>query len=157
LLARRWAAATLGDGGFGDVVTMPFPSIMPAVAAGSIDAGLVIHEARFTYPDRGLHAVVDLGQWWEQTTGLPIPLGAIVAREDLIAEHGVDALTTWLRSSVQYAWEHPQASAAYVAEHADEMEPDVQHQHIALYVNAFTAALGDEGVAAFDALLSADV
>jgi 1,4-dihydroxy-6-naphthoate synthase len=152
-VAQRWRDAEL-PAGFGDVVVMPFPSIMPAVAAGEVDAGLVIHEARFTYPDHGLHLVVDLGDWWESTSGLPLPLGAIVARDDLVAQYGVEALTGWLRASVQYAWEHPQASAAYVAAHADELSPEVQHQHIALYVNAFTAALGDEGVAAFDALLA---
>jgi 1,4-dihydroxy-6-naphthoate synthase len=152
-VAQRWRDAELPEG-FGDVIVMPFPSIMPAVAAGQVHAGLVIHEARFTYPDHGLHLVVDLGDWWEGATGLPLPLGAIVARDDLVAQHGVEALTGWLRASVQYAWEHPQASAEYVAAHADELSTDVQHQHIALYVNAFTAALGDEGAAAFDALLA---
>jgi 1,4-dihydroxy-6-naphthoate synthase len=155
LLARRWADAELPVG-FGDIIVMPFPEIMPAVARGDVDAGLVIHEARFTYADHGLHSVVDLGEWWERTTGLPIALGAIVARDDLVAEYGADALTGWLRGSVQYAWEHPQASAEYVAEHADEMSADVQRQHIALYVNEFTATLGDEGEAAFGALLRAD-
>jgi 1,4-dihydroxy-6-naphthoate synthase len=153
LLAQRWTDAELPEG-FGRVVVLPFPEIMPAVARGDVDAGLVIHEARFTYADHGLHAVVDLGEWWERTTGLPIALGAIVARDDLVAEYGTDALTGWLRGSVQYGWEHPQASAVYVAEHADEMSPEVQRQHIALYVNAFTAALGDEGDAAFRALLN---
>jgi 1,4-dihydroxy-6-naphthoate synthase len=152
LLAQRWADAELPQG-FGNVVVMPFPEIMPAVARGEVDAGLVIHEARFTYSSHGLHAVVDLGEWWERATGLPIALGAIVARDDLVAEYGAHALTGWLRASVQYAWEHPQASAEYVADHADEMSPEVQRQHIALYVNAFTAALGVEGEAAFDALL----
>jgi 1,4-dihydroxy-6-naphthoate synthase len=152
-LARQWADAQL-PGGFGEVRVMPFPSIMPAVAAGEIDAGLVIHEARFTYADHGLHRIVDLGDWWEATTGLPIPLGAIVARDDLVAEYGTDALTGWLRASVQYAWEHPQASATYVAEHADELSTDVQQRHIDLYVNRFTASLGDEGRAAFNALLA---
>jgi 1,4-dihydroxy-6-naphthoate synthase len=133
---------------------MPFAEIMPAVAAGNVDAGLVIHEARFTYRDHGLHAVVDLGQWWEESTGLPIALGAIVARDDVVAEHGIDALTRWTRESVEYAWANPDTSRTYVAEHADEMSPDVQRAHIALYVNEFTRGLGAEGLAAFDALLA---
>ena len=130
-----------------DVV--PFAQIMPAVRDGRYDAGLVIHEARFTYPSYGLSALVDLGEWWERDTGLPIPLGAILARRSL----DQDALADVVRSSVEYAWAHPAASSAYVAEHADEMSPDVQAQHIALYVNEFTRDLGDEGFAAASALL----
>jgi 1,4-dihydroxy-6-naphthoate synthase len=152
LLAQRWCASEL-PAGFGEIVVMPFPTIMPAVARDEVDAGLVIHEARFTYRALGLHAVVDLGEWWETATGLPIPLGAIVARDDLVEQFGVDALTGWLRASVEAAWDDPSASAGYVAAHADELSPEVQQQHIALYVNEFTAALGDEGRHAFDALL----
>jgi 1,4-dihydroxy-6-naphthoate synthase len=122
---------------------------MPAVRDGSYDAGLVIHEARFTYPSYGLTALVDLGAWWESDTGLPIPLGAILARRSLDAT----ALARAARASVEYAWADPAASAAYVAAHADEMAPDVQQQHIALYVNEFTRDLGDEGYAAAEALL----
>jgi 1,4-dihydroxy-6-naphthoate synthase len=128
---------------------MPFTSIMPAVRDGRYDAGLVIHEARFTYPGYGLRAMVDLGEWWEKDTGLPIPLGAIVA--DRALETG--KLAEVVRASVEYAWAHPAASARYVAEHADEMAPDVQQRHIALYVNEFTRDLGEEGYAAAEALL----
>jgi 1,4-dihydroxy-6-naphthoate synthase len=131
-----------------DVV--PFASIMPAVRDGHYDAGLVIHEARFTFPSYGLSALVDLGEWWERDTGLPIPLGAILAHRSLDAAQ----LSRVLRASVEHAWANPEASAAYVAEHADEMAPDVQAQHIALYVNEFTRDLGDEGYAAAEALLS---
>jgi len=152
-LTRRWAKENIPDG-FGEIIVMPFVNIMPAVATGEVDAGLVIHEARFTYRDHGLHAVVDLGQWWEDDTGLPIALGAIVARDDVIARYAIDTLTEWLTASVDHAWEHPDESRDYVAEHADEMSEDVQRAHIALYVNDFTRALGDEGQAAFDALLS---
>jgi 1,4-dihydroxy-6-naphthoate synthase len=123
---------------------------MPAVRDGHYDAGLVIHEARFTYGDYGLTALADLGQWWEADTGLPIPLGAIVAR----AELDTDALTATLRASVEYAWAHPEASAGYVAEHAAEMSPEVQRRHIALYVNEFTRELGEDGYAAAQALLA---
>jgi 1,4-dihydroxy-6-naphthoate synthase len=145
LLFRLWAAGQRPA----RIDVVPFASIMPAVRDGSYDAGLVIHEARFTYPSYGLTALVDLGAWWESDTGLPIPLGAILARRSLDAT----ALARAARASVEYAWADPAASAAYVAAHADEMAPDVQQQHIALYVNEFTRDLGDEGYAAAEALL----
>ena len=148
LLFRLWAAEFAP----GRVEVVPFETIMPGVAAGKWDAGLVIHEARFTYQRYGLAKLADLGEWWEGTTGLPIPLGAILARRD-----GVDAAaaTDWIRASVRYAWEHPEASRDFVLSHAQEMDPAVAQQHIDLYVNDFTADLGDEGYAAIDALLSA--
>lgn len=145
LLLRLWAAGQRPA----RIDVVPFAAIMPKVRDGNYDAGLVIHEARFTYPDYGLTALADLGEWWERDTGLPIPLGAILAR------HGLDgpAITRVIRASVEYAWSNPTACAAYVAEHADEMSPDVQQQHINLYVNNFTRDLGDEGYAAAAALL----
>ena len=146
LLFRLWAAGQRPA----RIDVVPFASIMPAVRDGRYDAGLVIHEARFTYPEYGLSEMADLGQWWEADTGLPIPLGAIVARSEL----DTDALTATLRASVSYAWAHRHASAGYVAEHAAEMSPDVQRQHIDLYVNDFTRDLGEEGYAAADALLA---
>jgi 1,4-dihydroxy-6-naphthoate synthase len=146
LLFRLWAAGQRPA----RIDVVPFASIMPAVRDGHYDAGLVIHEARFTYGDYGLTALADLGQWWETDTGLPIPLGAIVAR----AELDTDALTATLRASVEYAWAHPEASAGYVAEHAAEMSPEVQRRHIALYVNQFTRELGEDGYAAAEALLA---
>jgi len=145
LLLRLWAAGQRPA----RIDVVPFAKIMPAVRDGEYDAGLVIHEARFTYPGYGLTALADLGAWWEADTGLPIPLGAILARRGLDAA----ALARVLRASVEYAWAHPTASAAYVAEHADEMSPDVQQQHIDLYVNEFTRDLGDKGYAAATALL----
>ena len=145
LLFRLWAAGRRPA----RIDVVPFASIMPAVRDGEYDAGLVIHEARFTYPAYGLQALVDLGAWWESDTGLPIPLGAILARRSL----DVAGLARAARASVEYAWAHPEASAAYVAAHADEMAPDVQQQHVALYVNEFTRDLGDEGYAAVTALL----
>ena len=149
LLFRLWAAQHV-PGGLGEIVVMPFHEIMPAVRDGAIDAGLVIHEARFTYPSYGLSLLADMGSWWEADTGLPIPLGAIVARRSL-DEPG--RIAAWIRASVAYAWANPEASRAYVLEHAQEMDPAVAQAHIALYVNGFTANLGDEGYAAIDALL----
>ena len=145
LLFRLWAAGQTPA----RVDVVPFPKIMPAVAAGEYDAGLVIHEARFTYQDYGLRSLVDLGAWWESDTGLPIPLGAILARRGLDA----DLLTRTIRTSVEQAWADPSASAAYVAAHAQEMSPAVQQQHIGLYVNEFTRELGEEGYHAIDTLL----
>lgn len=148
LLFRLWAAQQV-PGGVGEIVVMPFHEIMPAVRDGKIDAGLVIHEARFTYPSYGLSLLTDLGSWWESDTGLPIPLGAIIARRSL----DLQAISNWTRSSVEYAWANPDASRDYVMRHAQEMSPEVAQAHIALYVNEFTANLGDNGYAAVSALL----
>jgi 1,4-dihydroxy-6-naphthoate synthase len=146
LLFRLWA----GDRAPARIDVLPFDEIMPAVAGGRVDAGLVIHEARFTYPRYGLREVVDLGAWWEADTGLPIPLGAIVARHRAVdPEQAAD----WIRASVRAAWSDPAASRDYVLAHAQEMEPDVVDRHIDLYVNEYTHDLGAEGRAAVDALL----
>ncbi|MFJ9501318.1 1,4-dihydroxy-6-naphthoate synthase [Brevibacillus centrosporus] len=149
LLFRLWAAQNV-PGGVGEIVVMPFHEIMPAVRDGKIDAGLVIHEARFTYQNYGLTMMQDLGSWWESDTGLPIPLGAIIARRSM----DIEALTKWTRASVEYAWAHPEASRDYVAVHAQEMAPEVTQAHIDLYVNEFTRDLGDDGFAAISGLLS---
>lgn len=146
LLFRLWAV----NQGVGEISVLPFPEIMPAVRDGKYDAGLVIHEARFTYGNYGLTNVVDLGAWWESDTGLPIPLGAILARRTL----DVGGLGAVARASVEHAFANPSASAQFVAEHASEMDPDVQARHIALYVNEFSIDLGDEGYAAIEALLN---
>ncbi len=146
LLFRLWAAERGLDV---TIVVLPFEQIMPAVAEGSVDAGLVIHESRFTFPSYGLAAVQDLGEWWEGTTGLPIPLGGILARRD------VDAFTVdvSVRASVELAMSNPAATREFVRAHAQEMDDDVCRQHIGLYVNDFTVDLGDEGYAAVRGLL----
>ncbi len=148
LLFRLWTAQNV-PGGIGEVVVMPFDQIMPAVRDGQIDAGLVIHEARFTYPNYGLTLLQDMGSWWEADTGLPIPLGAIIARRSLDREQ----IANWARASVEYAWKHPQASRDYVLEYAQEMDPNVADSHIELYVNEFTRDLGEDGYHAIEALL----
>lgn len=153
LLFRLWAADVVPGGGVGEIVVMPFHEIMPAVRDGKIDAGLVIHEARFTYQNYGLHKLADMGEHWEATTGLPIPLGAIIARRDL----GPDKLRSYadaVRTSVRMAWDDPEASRPYVMAHAQEMDPSVADQHIGLYVNEFTADLGEDGYAAIRGLLT---
>ncbi|OUD02474.1 1,4-dihydroxy-6-naphthoate synthase [Streptomyces swartbergensis] len=152
LLFRLWAADTLSDG-VGEIVVMPFHEIMPAVRDGKVDAGLVIHEARFTYRDYGLHKLADMGEHWENTTGLPIPLGAIIAKRSL-GEQKLRLLADSIRTSVRAAWDDPEASRPYVMEHAQEMDPAVADQHIGLYVNEFTAGLGEDGYAAVRGLLT---
>ncbi|MEU6203523.1 1,4-dihydroxy-6-naphthoate synthase [Micromonospora musae] len=146
LLFRLWAA----DRPPARIEVVPFHEIMPGVAGGRYDAGLVIHEARFTYHRHGLTSLVDLGEWWEADTGLPIPLGAILARRGAVDP---EAAAGWIRESVRMAWADPAASRDYVLSHAQEMELDVVDRHIGLYVNEFSADLGEAGFAAVDALL----
>ncbi|MEU5975942.1 1,4-dihydroxy-6-naphthoate synthase [Streptomyces sp. NPDC047315] len=152
LLFRLWAATEV-PGGVGEVVVLPFHEIMPAVRDGRVDAGLVIHEARFTYQEYGLHRLADMGEHWESTTGLPIPLGAIVAKRSLGAER-LRLLAESVRASVRMAWDDPEVSRPYVREHAQEMDPSVADRHIGLYVNEFTANLGPDGYAAVRGLLT---
>ncbi|MFI8099640.1 1,4-dihydroxy-6-naphthoate synthase [Streptomyces sp. NPDC086023] len=152
LLFRLWAADVLPEP-VGRVVVMPFHEIMPAVRDGRVDAGLVIHEARFTYQEYGLHCLADMGEHWESTTGLPIPLGAIIARRSL-GEETLRALAEAARASVRMAWDDPEASRPYVRAHAQELAPGVADQHIGLYVNEFTANLGESGYAAVRGLLT---
>ena len=134
-------------------VEMVYSDIMPAVARGEVDAGLIIHESRFTYPQHGLAKVVDLGEWWESATGLPIPLGGILARRNL-GEETIRAVDDAIRRSVEHAFAHPADWKDYVRAHAQEMDEAVQRQHIDLYVNRFTADVGDEGERAIHELFA---
>ncbi|WP_329132993.1 1,4-dihydroxy-6-naphthoate synthase [Streptomyces sp. NBC_01476] len=152
LLFRLWAADQV-PGGVGEIVVLPFNEIMPAVRDGRVDAGLVIHEARFTYQNYGLHKLADMGEHWEATTGLPIPLGAIIARRSLGKER-LHALAEAARTSVRMAWDDPAVSREYVLAHSQEMDPAVADQHIGLYVNDFSADLGEDGYAAVRGLLT---
>jgi 1,4-dihydroxy-6-naphthoate synthase len=138
--------------GLGDVVELRYDRILAAVAGGEVDAGLIIHESRFTYADHGLARVADLGEWWEGETGLPVPLAGICARTDL-AEATVAAAEAAIRASVEYALAHPEASRDYVRAHSQELSDEVCAAHIALYVNEFSLDLGDEGSAAIDRLV----
>ncbi|SDI20543.1 1,4-dihydroxy-6-naphthoate synthase [Alteribacillus persepolensis] len=150
ILFRLWTAQQV-PGDIGSIRIMPFDEIMPAVQKGEVDAGLVIHEARFTYQTYGLHMLQDLGEWWEKDTGLPIPLGAIIVKRS--SNVNVSELANWIRQSVQYAWDHPDVSREYVLQHAQEMSPDVADSHIDLYVNGFTKDLGRDGYGAIESLL----
>ncbi len=131
---------------------MPFHEIMDAVLTGRADAGVIIHESRFTYQGFGLHQLLDLGEWWEGETGLPIPLGGIVARRSLGAAtiHSIEAA---LAAGVEYARANPSEAAQYIREHAQEMSAEVCAAHIGLYVNDFSQTLGDEGQRAIAELL----
>jgi 1,4-dihydroxy-6-naphthoate synthase len=133
-------------------VVMPFNEIMDAVLTGKAAAGLIIHESRFTYQDAGLHKLVDLGEWWEGETSLPIPLGGIVARRSLGADT-IAVIERALRAGVTYACSHPAEAASYIREHAQEISDEVCAAHIGLYVNDFSTELGAEGERAIAELL----
>jgi 1,4-dihydroxy-6-naphthoate synthase len=132
---------------------MRFDRIVAAVAAGEVDAGLIIHESRFTFAKAGLTRVADLGEWWEAETGRPIPLGAILARRDLDSAQAAQ-VNGAIRASLSFAREREPAIAAYVRAHAFEMEETVMRAHIELYVNAYTEDVGDDGVGAADELFA---
>lgn len=129
-----------------------FEQIMPAVEKGEFDAGLIIHESRFTFQDHGLKALCDLGDVWEEDTGLPLPLGVIAARRELGADV-IGRIEGGLSNSVRHAYAHPDESREYIREHAQEMSADVCKQHIELYVNDYSVDIGDEGTRAIDTLL----
>ena len=130
-----------------DRTPLVFSDIEGAVLDGRFDAGLIIHENRFTYEAKGLHKIVDLGEFWEQETGTPIPLGAIAVRRSL-PDPVKQTVNRLVRRSVEYAFAHRDASLPYVRAHAQEMDEAVMYKHIDLYVNQFSADLGDEGVRA---------
>ncbi|MDP2841462.1 MAG: MqnA/MqnD/SBP family protein, partial [Candidatus Methanoperedens sp.] len=134
-----------------NIVEMPFDRIMNAVSLGTADAGLIIHEGRFTYPKYNLVKLVDLGEWWEEETGLPIPLGGILAKRELGAAL-VREIDWLLRKSIEYAFQYPAHAREYIQSNAQELEDEVIDQHIKLYVNDYTLDIGD-GVTAIEKLL----
>jgi 1,4-dihydroxy-6-naphthoate synthase len=132
---------------------MVFDQIEQAVLSGNVDAGVIIHENRFTYQEKGLIKLLDLGEAWEEQTGLPIPLGGIIAHqriETTIAEQ-IDQL---IRKSVEFAFLNYPELPPYVRAHAQEMSEDVMRQHIDLYVNDFSLNIGTNGRKAIDYLLN---
>lgn len=138
----------------GDVVEMRYDRVLGAVARGEVDAGLIIHESRFTYASHGLVQVADLGAWWEGETGLPVPLAGICARADLPDDLVADAERA-IRASVAHAFAHPDESRPWVREHAQEMSDEVCDAHIALYVNEHSLDVGDAGMQAIHRLTHA--
>jgi len=123
---------------------MIFSDIEEAVLSRRCDAGLIIHENRFTYEQKGLFKVADLGELWEKKTSLPIPLGCIAVKRSL-SEDEKKHIDDLIRNSVEFAFQNPIASKEYIAYHAQEMDPAVQQQHIDLYVNEFSVTLGVDG------------
>ena len=136
-----------------NIVFLPFHEIMGAVASGEVDAGVIIHESRFTYPEHGLKKLLDLGEWWEKETGHPIPLGGIVAKRSL-GKETIATVDRMLKDSVEYGFAHPGEANSYIRAHSQEMSEEICAAHIKLYVNNFSIDLGTEGEAAVVTLLS---
>lgn len=133
-------------------VHMPFHEIENAVLENKVRAGVIIHENRFTYQERGLQKIADLGEVWQKETELPIPLGGIMARRTFNIEllRKIDRI---IARSIDYAWKHENELPTFVKEHAQEMSTDIMKQHIQLYVNSFSKQLGTDGRAAVWKLL----
>ena len=146
LLGLAFPAAT-------DKTALVFSDIEAALLRDEFDAGLIIHENRFTYEDKGLRKIIDLGEFWESETGLPIPLGGIVVRRTLPTEVQ-RTLNRVLRRSVEFAFANRAATLPFVRAHAQEMSEEVMFKHIDLYVNAFSVTLGDEGRRAVETLFT---
>ncbi len=123
---------------------MVFSSIEAAVLSGEVDAGVIIHENRFTYEKKGLKKIADLGTEWEKETNMPIPLGGIAVRRSL-PEEVKSTINSIVRQSIEFAFANPESSANYVREHSQEMEENVIRQHIDLYVNESSISLGQQG------------
>jgi 1,4-dihydroxy-6-naphthoate synthase len=134
------------------VVEMPFHKIMDAVGRGDVDAGVIIHEGRFTYPSYGLKNVLDLGEWWEKDTGLPLPLGCILVKRSL-GESLIKKIDAALRKSIEYAFNHRDEPKSYIKQHSQELEDDVIEQHITLYVNDYSLDIGEDGLSAVRELM----
>ena len=133
---------------------MLFDQVMPALLAKKTDLGVIIHEGRFTYAEKGLTQVLDLGAWWEKRTGLPLPLGVIAVRRSL-GERTALEVQEAIQRSLQHAYASPEDSKAFIRSHAREMDEAVISAHIAAFVNDFSLNLGDEGQSAVITLLRA--
>jgi 1,4-dihydroxy-6-naphthoate synthase len=134
------------------IVVMPFDQILPAVAAGQVDAGLLIHEGQLYYGNKGLHKVVDLGQWWYEQTGLPLPLGGNVVRKDL-GDALVSRIARLLKESIRYALEHRQEALEYALRYARGLDPALADRFVGMYVNDWTVDYGPRGREAVRTLL----
>ena len=133
------------------IVPMLFHEIPAAVRDGKVDAGLIIHESRFTYHEFGLSRVVDLGEWWENETGLPIPLGGIIARKSLGPK--IEIIEELIRRSVEYSIAHKDEAMPFIKKYSQELSEIVINSHIGLYVNDFTLEMGEEGLASLNELI----
>jgi 1,4-dihydroxy-6-naphthoate synthase len=153
MLTTAYLLLRLFDPSFTNISVMTFDRIMHAVSKGEAAAGLIIHESRFTYPRYGLEKLLDLGEWWERHSGMPIPLGGILGRRSLGPEI-LKAVERGIRESLVYARTHTDEVMEYCRRHSQEMEEAVMKSHIDLYVNDFSLDLGDEGIAAVRRLFS---
>ena len=133
--------------------TYLFSDIEEVVCSDEADAGLLIHETRFTYEQKGLRKIMDLGEYWENETSLPLPLGAIAVRRDLDSDTKA-RLNRTLSDSVRFAMQHPDKPADFIARHAQAMDMNVCRQHIGLYVNDFSIDLGEKGKLAAETLFT---
>jgi len=136
-----------------ETVTMPFDKILDAVQAKEVEAGLLIHEGQLLFSQIGLHRVVDLGQWWQETTGLPLPLGANAIRRQLGPDMGRKVARV-IRDSVTYALEHREPALNYALQFARDMDPQLADKFIGMYVNRWTLDYGEEGRRAVRELLA---
>lgn len=134
-------------------VEMNFADIIGSVKNGDCDAGLIIHESRFTYSLHELVEIADLGKMWENITGLPVPLGCIAVKRNLVEQEKIN-ISHAVRNSLLYAMKDPDISKDYISMHAQEMDPEIQQKHIQLYVNDFSIDLGEEGKDAIRTLFS---
>lgn len=132
---------------------MVFSEIENVLLNNQIDLGLIIHENRFTYQDKGLYKVMDLGNYWEQLTGCAIPLGGIVINRDLPLDIQ-QKVNRLIQRSVEYAFENPKSALNFIRQHAQEMDEKVMYQHIELYVNQYSLSLGEAGKKAIDTLFT---
>ncbi len=130
-----------------------FSDIENAVLLGEVDAGLIIHENRFTYQDRGLKKIIDLGEFWDSLIHAPIPLGGIVIKRNL-SNNLQQKVNRLIKKSVEFAFANPESSMAYVKAHSQEMSEEVMKKHIALYVNDFSIDLGETGINAVHLLFN---
>jgi 1,4-dihydroxy-6-naphthoate synthase len=140
LLLKLWHPGAL------DIEFTRFDNIMEGVQSGKYDAGLIIHEGRFVYENYNLKKIIDLGEWWEKETKMPIPLGCIAIRKDdetIAFKQDVEAV---IRYSINYAFHNRNASREYIKSHAQELEDNVIDGHIELYVNEFSLSLGVKGI-----------
>ena len=127
-----------------DPEVVQFDQILPYVQEGNADAGLIIHEGQLTYGRVGLHKVVDLGEWWHEETGLPLPLGANAIRRDLGAEK-IRRITALIKQSIQYSLEHREGGLAYAMNYARDMETELADRFVGMYVNHYTLDYGEKG------------
>jgi 1,4-dihydroxy-6-naphthoate synthase len=135
------------------VTVMPFDQILLAVAEGRAEAGLIIHEGQLSYGGQGLHKVVDLGQWWFEQTGLPLPLGGNVVRKDL-GDDLVRKIAGLLKQSILYALGHREEALAYALQYARDLDPALADRFVGMYVNEWTVDYGPKGREAVRTLLA---